>query len=84
LFVVIKKKKLAIAIPIANTIFAAMLLYPPRSGYDTRAWSKLHGVFGCSFLRPSKKTENTKNRTEQLLCLWRRIVLTISANISNL
>jgi len=44
-------KKLAMAIRIAITLSGALLLYTLRCGYDTRARSKLHGVFGCSFLR---------------------------------
>ena len=59
-------KKLAMAIRIAITIYGALLLYPLRYGYDARARSKLHGVFGCSFLRPPKKTENTRNITAAL------------------
>jgi len=60
------KKKLAMAIRNAITIFAALIFYLLRCGYDTRAWSKLHGVFGCSFLRPPKKTENTRKRAAAL------------------
>jgi hypothetical protein len=52
------------AIRITITIFVALLLYPLRCGYDTRAWNKLHGVFGSSFLRPPKKTENTTKKKQ--------------------